>query len=205
MVAESARGRIAMPDPFTWCLEISYKAGVTDNVGRTARGSLQDLLERELTWEEQVYTSTQYFVTGDLGREEMERLGYDLLANGLIQKVEVLSEAEWRAAEPDMSLPLFEDEREPQVKVIELPDNDAELIRISQEGILSLSLKRYESWGTIWAGRAHRQALGWRRGRRCGTRCMHRRGRNIVHKNFCWYGTISGCRDRRRRDDSFAV
>ena len=94
VVAESARGRLAMPDAFTWCLEISYKAGVTDNVGRTARGSLQDLLERELTWEEQVYTSIQYFVTGELGREEMERLGYDLLANGLIQKVEVLSEAE---------------------------------------------------------------------------------------------------------------
>ena len=40
-----------------------------------------------------------------------------------------------------MSLPLFEDERESQVKVIELPDDDAELMRISQEGILSLSLE----------------------------------------------------------------
>lgn len=163
VVAESARGRLAMPDAFTWCLEISYKAGVTDNVGRTARGSLQDLLERELTWEEQVYTSIQYFVTGELGREEMERLGYDLLANGLIQKVEVLSEAEWRATEPDMSLPLFEDEREPQVKVIELPDDDAELMRISQEGILSLSLEEMRAIRGHYleaSVQAHRQALG---------------------------------------------
>jgi phosphoribosylformylglycinamidine synthase len=141
VVAESARGRLAMSDSFTWCLEISYKAGVTDNVGRTARGSLQDLLGRELVWEEQVYTSIQYFVTGSLAREDMERLGYDLLANELIQQVAVLSEAEWRASEPDMQLPLFEDERESQVKVVELPDDDAELMRISSEGILSLSLE----------------------------------------------------------------
>ena len=163
VVAESARGRLAMTDAFTWCLEISYKAGVTDNVGRTARGSLQDLLERELTWEEQVYTSIQYFVTGELGREEMECLGYDLLANGLIQKVVVLSEAEWHAAEPDMSLPLFEDERELQVKVIELPDNDAELMRISHEGILSLSLEEMRAIRRHYLEpmvQAHRQALG---------------------------------------------
>ncbi|MFL2860374.1 MAG: phosphoribosylformylglycinamidine synthase subunit PurL [Pontiellaceae bacterium] len=163
VVAESARGRLAMTDAFTWCLEISYKAGVTDNVGRTARGSLQDLLDRELTWEEQVYTSIQYFVTGELGREEMECLGYDLLANGLIQKVVVLSEAEWHAAEPDMSLPLFEDERELQVKVIELPDNDAELMRISHEGILSLSLEEMRAIRRHYLEsmvQAHRQALG---------------------------------------------
>ena len=97
-----------------------------------------------------MYTSTQYFVTGDLGREEMERLGYDLLANGLIQKVEVLSEAEWRTAEPDMSLPLFEDGRESQVKVIELPDDDAELMRISQEEFCRFLWKRCkEIRGTV--------------------------------------------------------
>ncbi len=127
VVAESARGRLAMAEAFTWCLEISYKAGVTDNVGRTARGSLQDLLGRELAWEEQVYTSIQYFVTGDLGREEMERLGYDWLANGLIQQVAVWSESEWRASEPDMRLPLFEAERGPEGKVIGLPGDDGEL------------------------------------------------------------------------------
>ncbi len=163
VVAESARGRLAMAEAFTWCLEISYKAGVTDNVGRTARGSLQDLLGRELAWEEQVYTSIQYFVTGDLGREEMERLGYDLLANGLIQQVAVWSESEWRASEPDMSLPLFEDEREPQVKVIELPDDDAELMRISSEGILSLSLEEMRAIRGHYleaSVQAHRQALG---------------------------------------------
>ena len=33
-------------------------------------GALQDILERDINWEEQVYTSIQYFITGDLERNE---------------------------------------------------------------------------------------------------------------------------------------
>ena len=81
VVAESALDRLDMHEKFDWCIEISYKAGVTDNVGRTARGALQDILERDINWEEQVYTSIQYFITGDLERNEAEILGTNLLAN----------------------------------------------------------------------------------------------------------------------------
>ena len=59
-----------MCEKFDWCIEISYKAGVTDNVGRTARGAFAGhTLERDINWEEQVYTSIQYFITGDLERK----------------------------------------------------------------------------------------------------------------------------------------
>lgn len=163
VVAESALGRLAMEDAFAWCMEVSFRAGVTDNVGRTARGSLQDLLERELAWEEQVYTSVQYFISGALSRDEVRRVGVDLLANELIEQVDVLSEAEWRAAEPEMSLPLFADDREPEVRVIELPDDDAELMRISSEGILSLSLEEMRAIRGHYleaSVRMHREALG---------------------------------------------
>lgn len=141
VVAESAMGRLAAPESFDWLLEVGFKPGVTDNVGRTARCVLQDVLGRELVWEEQVYTSIQYFLSGELSRADVEHLGKDLLANTLIQTISVFSADEWAAAEPDMTLPVFTEKTETHVAVIELPDDDAELMRISSEGILSLSLE----------------------------------------------------------------
>ncbi|MDF7800885.1 AIR synthase-related protein [Pontiellaceae bacterium B1224] len=141
VVAESALDRLPAPGNFDWMLEIGFKPGVTDNVGRTARGALKDVVGRELDWEEQVYTCIQYFLSGDLSREDVEHLGKDLLANTLIQTISVFSKDEWLAAAPDISAPIFDDHPEIKVNVIELPDDDAALMKISSEGILSLSLE----------------------------------------------------------------
>ncbi|NNJ70560.1 MAG: phosphoribosylformylglycinamidine synthase, partial [Kiritimatiellales bacterium] len=141
VVAESAMGRLAAPESFDWMLEVGFKPGVTDNVGRTARGALKDVVGRELAWEEQVYTCIQYFLSGELSRENVEHLGKDLLANNLIQTIDVFSKQEWLAAEPDMTAPVFDDHPDINVNMIVLPDDDAELMRISSEGILSLSLE----------------------------------------------------------------
>jgi phosphoribosylformylglycinamidine synthase II len=141
VVAESAMGRLPAPANFDWMLEVGFKPGVTDNVGRTARGALKDIVGRELEWEEQVYTCIQYFLSGDLSREDVEHLGKDLLANTLIQTISVFSVTEWLAAEPDVTAPIFDDHPEIKVNAIELPDDDAELMRIASEGILSLSLE----------------------------------------------------------------
>ncbi len=141
VVAESAMDRLAAPATFDWMLEIGFKPGVTDNVGRTARGALKDIVGRGLEWEEQVYTSIQYFLSGDLSREDVEHLGKDLLANTLIQTIGVFSKEEWLASEPDRVAPIFDDHPEIKVNTVELPDDDAALMAISSEGILSLSLE----------------------------------------------------------------
>ena len=141
VVAESALDRLAAPASFDWMLEIGFKPGVTDNVGRTARGALADVVGRELDWEEQVYTCVQYFLSGELTREDVEHLGKDLLANTLIQTITVFSKEEWLAADADVSAPTFEDNPEIKVNVVELLDDDAALMKISSEGILSLSLE----------------------------------------------------------------
>ncbi|MCK5675687.1 MAG: phosphoribosylformylglycinamidine synthase, partial [Verrucomicrobia bacterium] len=163
VVAESAMERLSAPESFDWLLEIGFKPGVTDNVGRTARGALKDVVGRELEWEEQVYTSIQYFLSGNLSRGEVESLGKDLLANTLIQTITVFSREEWLAAEPDMTAPIFDDHPEIKVNTIELLDDDAALMKISSDGILSLSL---EEMHTIRAHylrddvKAHRTELG---------------------------------------------
>ena len=141
VIADSAIGKLPYNEKFNWCLEISFKPGVTDNVGRTARGALEDLIGRDLKWEEQVFTSIQYFISGELNRKDIECLGYDLLANRLIQDIDILSEDEWKNTKANQQIPLFSENTEQKVNCVELPDNDEELIKISNNGILSLSLE----------------------------------------------------------------
>ena len=89
-------------------------------------------------------------------------MGYDLLANELIQTLQIQTEAEWRAAEVDYAIPLFDEPFEQQVHVIELPDDDAALMQISNEGILSLSLEEMRAIRGHYlepAVQAHRAAL----------------------------------------------
>ena len=167
VVARSAMNRLTAPSDFDWLLEIGFKPGVTDNVGRTARGAMADILGRELKWEEQVFTSIQYFLKGDLSRADAEHLAKDLLANTLIQTVQVFSKEEWLSAAPDLSVPVFDDHPEIKVNVIELPDDDAALMKISNDGILSLSLdemrairNHYLSAG-VKAHRAERGLPAW--------------------------------------------
>lgn len=163
VVAEAALDRLAPPSEFDWMVEIGFKPGVTDNVGRTARCVLQDLLERELRWEEQVYTSIQYFLSGNLQHGDLEHLGRDLLANTLIQTIAIHSREEWRQSEIDRSLPLFEEDAGIDVKTIALPDDDEGLMRISNEGILSLSLDEMRAIRAHYLQpdlRAHRAELG---------------------------------------------
>lgn len=135
----SAAGRLP-PPPFDWLLEIGFKPGVTDNVGRTARTVVQDVLGRELGPYEEVYTATQYFLAGPLDRAGAERLAVELLANPLIQTTRVFAPAEWAAATVDESVPAIHDATTPETRTYDLDGPDAELLRISRDGILSLSL-----------------------------------------------------------------
>lgn len=141
VIERSADGRLRAPTKFDWMIEVGFKPGVTDNVGRTARVLVSDVLERKLDDHEEVSTSIQYFVKGkDLTREHAQHLAKDALGNALIQTMDVYSPEEWDAAEVVTDVPRMEIEEEPQVKTYDLSGSDEDLMRISSEGILSLSL-----------------------------------------------------------------
>jgi len=141
VIARAALDRLA-PPPFDWLIEVGYKPGVTDNVGRTARTVLEDLLGRPLPPESGVFSSVQYFLSGGgLTRADAERLARDLLANALIQTVRLYDPAEWTAAPPVTAPPVIREHEAPRVKIISLSGSDAELERISRDGILSLSVE----------------------------------------------------------------
>ncbi len=138
--ARVAVGRLP-PPPFDWLIEIGYRPGVTDNVGQTARTVLADVLDVAPDQVGPVFSATQFFVSGaGLRREHAERLARDLLANELIQTVRIHARDEWCAAPPAVELPLVRDRHAPTVRDIRLDVPDEELLRISRDGILSLSL-----------------------------------------------------------------
>ena len=81
---------------FDWLVEVGFKPGVTDNVGKTAKEAIEWRLGRKLNDEEKVYTSTQYLFRGNLNREEIEKISTGLLGNSLIQRFEVWKGDQWR-------------------------------------------------------------------------------------------------------------
>ena len=141
VTSRSAVSRLPQP-PFDWLVEVGFKPGVTDNVGTTAKAVVQDVVDRPLSLLESVYTSIQYFFRGTaLSREEVWRISRDLLANPLIQTIRVFSAAEWDSAPGDSAVPAIREKADIHIGTYDLGGSDAELRRISSEGILSLSLE----------------------------------------------------------------
>ena len=126
---------------FDWFIQVGFKPGVTDNVARSARSAISDVLGRHLADSEEMYGSTEYFVIAPkLDRTGAERIARGLLANTLIQNVTILAAKEWKKTGAPENRPIFLDKSKPEVKIIDLEVSDARLMEISRAGILALSL-----------------------------------------------------------------
>ena len=142
VIEEAAAGRLPPPDKYDWLIEIGYKPGVTDNVGRTARVALQDVLGRSLPESAGIYTSIQYFIRAKgMTRVSAQRLADNLLANRLIQTITIYSSNEWKKSPVDTTAPAIREKNEPAIGVYNLRGNDKDLLKISRENILSLSIE----------------------------------------------------------------
>jgi phosphoribosylformylglycinamidine synthase II len=133
---------------FDWAIEVGYKPGVTDNVGRTAREAVEILLQRKFKPEEGVYTSVLYLIQGQLTRPQAECIATGLLANTLIQRFEVKDRRSWN---PDVGMgttvPKVTGRKEVRVAEINLEIGDEDLMRISSGRVLALSLKEMKALG----------------------------------------------------------
>lgn len=124
--------------PFDWLIEVGFKPGVTDNIARTAREAIQRTAGVVFLPGEGVYTRKLYFLTGKITREVAEGIARDLLANELIQSWTVYGPGEDRSK---VSVPRVQSLSKLDVKKLDLEVSDHELVRISKEGILALSLE----------------------------------------------------------------
>ncbi len=150
---------------FHWAVEVGYLPGVTDNVGRTAKEAVEHALGRTFPHEAQVYTGVQVLLRGEgLTRESVEALTAGFLANPLIQRWEIRSQAEHRQGGGfPARVPRVHDEAEPRVATVDLEVSDAELVRLSKEGLLALTLGEMETIRDHYRDegvRARRRALG---------------------------------------------
>ncbi|MFA6034912.1 MAG: phosphoribosylformylglycinamidine synthase subunit PurS, partial [Myxococcota bacterium] len=127
-------------DDFDWAVEVGYMPGVTDNVGRTATEAVEVCVPR-VAGACRVYTSRLFLLKGTLTRDDAARLGSELLANELIQSCKVTGHAEFAAAGGFRPvIPRVRSQIQPKVETVDVAVSDEELIRISRDRVLVLSL-----------------------------------------------------------------
>lgn len=132
---------------FDWAIEVGYKPGVTDNVGRTAREATELLIQRKFRPEEGVYTSILYLIKeARVTKEEVEKIATGLLANTLIQRFEIKDRLSWDPmVGMGITVPRVIGQREGRVEEIDLQISDAELIKLSAQRVLALTLKEMKA------------------------------------------------------------
>ena len=130
-----------LADRFDWMIEVGFRPGVTDNVGKTARESIELLLGNTSDRLSGVYTSRQYVIEGPVSREEAERIASSLLANELIERYVIVGGKSWdRKKGMPPYVPRVIGEDRPTVEEIDLDVSDETLMKISIDRVLALSL-----------------------------------------------------------------
>jgi len=130
--------------PFSWAVEVSYKTGVTDNVGHTACDVLNMMIHKygiEKGSNYRVYKSTQYLFKDDPGLDDIEKIGSTILYNSLIEDIDVLSFSDFKKHGGFfVKERIYNKDYTPAVTVIDLNVPDKRLIEISNERVLALNL-----------------------------------------------------------------
>jgi phosphoribosylformylglycinamidine synthase len=153
---EAPKFRRGMP---AFVAEISYRPGVTDNPARAAAEALA-----LAGIEAEVASGSLFFMFGGIDKPAATRVARELLANELIQKVEIHSYADFLASKrfDDVRLPKTGFTHSPKPAEISLERDDAGLETLSKERCLALSLPElkhaqahYRDAATVAARRKH--------------------------------------------------
>ncbi len=133
---------------FDWLLEVGFKPGVTDNVGKTAREAINLLLgDGDGSCGIGVYTSRQYLINGKITKRDAQQIASGLLANDLIERYQIISKNNFnKSCGIPAYIPSVLGKTQPVVKEISLADaGDDELLKISKEGVLALNLQEMKA------------------------------------------------------------
>jgi len=126
---------------FDWLIEVGFRPGVTDNVGKTAREAIELRLDLKLKEGEKAYTSIQYLIKGDLKEPEVEKICTGLLGNPLIQRFEAIPYHLWNGRRGiEATVPRVRIDQKIEVQEIDLERDDRDLLELSHERVLALSL-----------------------------------------------------------------
>ncbi len=130
-----------LAENFDWLIEVGFRPGVTDNVGKTAKEAVRLLVEESERRRIGVYTSRQYVIKGTLARDDVEKIASRLLANELIQRYEIVNGSKWdpeKGVRPYVPRVIIKDN--PTTDQIDLDIRDEGLQEISNKGVLALTV-----------------------------------------------------------------
>ncbi len=131
---------------FDWLVEVGYRPGVTDNVGRTATEAAALLMGHKWPDGAAVFTSRQYLIVGELVRSEVEQIATGLLGNPLINRHRLLDRQTFNTEGGlPPAVPRVTDDSKPVVEEIDLEIPDDELVALSREKTLALSLEEMQT------------------------------------------------------------
>jgi phosphoribosylformylglycinamidine synthase II len=119
------------PKGFTSGIEIGFLPGVTDNVGKTAKQTIEDAIGRSLDDSDAVYTSTFIFLSGKISAREAESFAQQLY-NPLIERANVYRAGtkEFPTIVPKVKLRSFG-----RADLVALDISDEQLMKIGRQGI----------------------------------------------------------------------
>lgn len=121
--------------PFDYAIEVRFLPGVTDNVGTTARQTIEDFFSMKFGDGEAVYTSQLFLVCGTLSPAELRKLA-TTLANPLVNRVIIKTRAEYGDKGMGTMVPVVHLNDLPNADPVYLDLDDEELVRIGKEGIV---------------------------------------------------------------------
>jgi len=122
-------------------IEVSYKSGVTDNVGRTSSKGINELIKSNLD-EGSVRSSTTYLFKGLSNKTDAETIAKKVLCNTLIEDYYIYSSSEIKAgAKIEYTRPIIKPIDKPYSSPIDLNVSDNELIAISKKNALYMSIE----------------------------------------------------------------
>ncbi|MBI2610543.1 phosphoribosylformylglycinamidine synthase [Candidatus Kaiserbacteria bacterium] len=124
-------GETAVPEPYSYAIEVGYLPGVTDNLGATVQETIEDTIGRKFRSGEAVYSSLFIFLIGDVSREDTQAFASEL-HNPLIERATVFKKGE----RFPVVVPKVELHESAKADEVDLNVSDAELVKISKEGIL---------------------------------------------------------------------
>ncbi|MBI5645201.1 phosphoribosylformylglycinamidine synthase [Candidatus Kaiserbacteria bacterium] len=132
-IEQSSTSTVLAPKTYAYTVEIGYHPGVTDNVGNTARETIEDALGRKMKEADGVYSSVFLFLGGNVAKRDVEQMAAQL-HNPLIEHARILSFKEAKRGIP-IVVPKVRLRARSNADYVNLTVDDAELVAIGKQGI----------------------------------------------------------------------
>ncbi len=120
---------------FDYLIEMGFLPGVTDNVGHSARESIEDLLKVKFNLpNENVYSSQIMYLKGHFSHEDLQKIA-ESFVNPLIQRVQIQSREQFEKEGLKLIIPKVNITDKVKVDEIDLNISDEELSELGKLGI----------------------------------------------------------------------